>query len=142
LTRAARPTVVTRRPGLAISTGISGANDHRQISTTTLAFASRCSTGAPQCHYLPMSSRPSFWPPSPCSSPSSWLEAAPVQRGAVMSDHEKMLAAVADSLRSVVSIRDYLIAAQTGAEIAVGMLDRIENRLIETMEAINEDYRR
>jgi hypothetical protein len=59
-----------------------------------------------------------------------------------MSDHEKMLAAVADSLRSVVSIRDYLIAAQTGAEIAVGMLDRIENRLIETMEAINEDYRR
>ena len=59
-----------------------------------------------------------------------------------MSDHEKMLAAVADSLRSVVSIRDYLIAAQTGAEIAVGMLDRIENRLVETMEAINEDYRR
>jgi hypothetical protein len=53
-----------------------------------------------------------------------------------MTDHEKLLEATTDSLHSVVSIRDYLIAAKTGAEIAVGMLDKIENRLIEALEAI------
>jgi hypothetical protein len=48
----------------------------------------------------------------------------------------------AASLRSVVSIRDFLVAVQVGAETAVGMLDKIESRLLEAMEAINEDFRR
>jgi hypothetical protein len=46
------------------------------------------------------------------------------QRGAVMmNDRARMLNAAADSLRNVVSIRDFMTAVQVGAEIAVGMLD-------------------
>jgi hypothetical protein len=59
-----------------------------------------------------------------------------------MTDHEKMLNAAADSLRNVVSIRDFLVAVQVGSEIAVGMLNKIENRLIEAMQTINEDFGR
>jgi hypothetical protein len=57
-----------------------------------------------------------------------------------MTDHEKMLSAATDSLRSVISIRDYLIAAKTGAEIAIGMLDRVENQLVGVLEQLNEGY--
>jgi hypothetical protein len=35
-----------------------------------------------------------------------------------------------------------LLAVQVGAVTAVDMLDKIENRLIEAMEAINEDFGR
>jgi len=59
-----------------------------------------------------------------------------------MTDREKTLQAVTDSLRNVVSIRDFLVAVQVGAETAVEMLDKIENKLIEAMEAINEDFGR
>jgi hypothetical protein len=52
------------------------------------------------------------------------------------------LQAVTDSLRNVVSIRDFLIAVQVGAETAVGMLDQIENKLIEALEQLNEDFGR
>jgi hypothetical protein len=33
-----------------------------------------------------------------------------------------------------------LIAAQTGAKIAVEMLDGIENKLIEVLQTLNEDF--
>ncbi len=54
------------------------------------------------------------------------------------SERERLLEATADSLRNVVSIRDFLVAVQVGAETAVGMLDKIETKLIEAMAAINE----
>jgi hypothetical protein len=53
-----------------------------------------------------------------------------------------MLNAAADSLRTVVSIRDFLTAVQVGAEVAVSMLDDIENRLLEVTKIINEDFGR
>jgi hypothetical protein len=56
-----------------------------------------------------------------------------------MNDREKLLEATADSLRNVVSIRDFLLAVQVGSETAVGMLDKIEGKLLEVLEAINED---
>jgi len=55
-----------------------------------------------------------------------------------MSERERLLEATADSLRNVVSIRDFLIAVQVDTETAVGMLDKIEHKLIEAMAAINE----
>jgi hypothetical protein len=42
-------------------------------------------------------------------------------------------------LRNVVSVRDFLLAVQVGSETAVGMLDKIEGKLLEVLEAINED---
>jgi hypothetical protein len=57
-----------------------------------------------------------------------------------MTDHEQALKAARDSLHNVVSIRDFLLAVQVGAETAVGMLDKVESRLLEAMEAINKDY--
>jgi hypothetical protein len=59
-----------------------------------------------------------------------------------MTEREKLLEATADSLRNVVSIRDFLIAVHTGAEIAIGMLDEIEGKILEAVKTINEDYRR
>ncbi len=57
-----------------------------------------------------------------------------------MNDREKLLEATGDSLRNVVSIRDFLVAIHVGAETAVGMLDKIESKLLEAMEVINENY--
>jgi hypothetical protein len=54
---------------------------------------------------------------------------------AMTDNHEAALQAVRDSLRSVASVRDYLIAVGTGAEIATGMLDRAESRLLEALQA-------
>jgi hypothetical protein len=45
-------------------------------------------------------------------------------------------------LRSVVSIRDFLLAVQVGSETAVAMLDKTESRLLEVLEILNEDYGR
>jgi hypothetical protein len=59
-----------------------------------------------------------------------------------MNERERLLEATVDSLRNVVSIRDFLVAVEVGAETSVGMLDKIESKLIEAMAAINEDYRR
>jgi hypothetical protein len=61
---------------------------------------------------------------------------------AAMRDREKMLNAAADSLRNIVSIRDFLLAVQVGAETAVGMLDKVETKLIEALEQLNEDFGR
>jgi hypothetical protein len=58
-----------------------------------------------------------------------------------VTDREKLLEATTTSLHNIVSIRDFLLAVQVGAETAVGMLDKVENRLIEAMQAINEDFR-
>jgi hypothetical protein len=63
----------------------------------------------------------------------------PFDSGAIMTDHEEALKAARDSLRNVVSIRDFLLAVQVGSETAVGMLDKIEGKLLEVLEAINED---
>jgi hypothetical protein len=57
-------------------------------------------------------------------------------------DREKILQAATDSLRSVVSIRDFLTAVQVGSETAVGMLDEVERKLLEAVRAINEDHDR
>jgi hypothetical protein len=57
-------------------------------------------------------------------------------------DREKILQAATDSLRSVVSIRDFLTACQVGCEVAVGMLDEVERKLLEAVRAINEDHDR
>jgi hypothetical protein len=62
--------------------------------------------------------------------------------GAVMTDHEQALRAARDSLRNVVSIRDFLLAVQVGSETAVAMLDKTESRLLEVLETLNEDYGR
>ena len=59
-----------------------------------------------------------------------------------MNDRERMLNATTDSLRTVVSIRDFLTAVQVGAETAVGMLDGVEGKLLEAIKAINEDFER
>jgi hypothetical protein len=45
-----------------------------------------------------------------------------------MTDHEQALRAARDSLRNVVSIRDFLLAVQVGSETAVAMLDKTERR--------------
>lgn len=57
-----------------------------------------------------------------------------------MTDREKLLDVTADSLRNVTSIRDFLIAVETGAKIAIGMLDKTEDRLIQALEQIDQDY--
>jgi hypothetical protein len=59
-----------------------------------------------------------------------------------MNDRQKMLDAASDSLRSVVSIRDFLTAVQVGAETAIGMLDDVERRLLDAVRTINEDFER
>jgi hypothetical protein len=56
-----------------------------------------------------------------------------------MTEHEQALRAARDSLRNVVSIRDFLLAVQVGSETAVAMLDKVESKLLEVLEAINED---
>jgi hypothetical protein len=57
-------------------------------------------------------------------------------------DREKILQAAADSLRSVVSIRDFMTAVMVGSETAIGMLDEVERKLLEAVRAINEDHDR
>jgi hypothetical protein len=49
------------------------------------------------------------------------------------------LAAATDSLRDIHSIRDFIIAAGTGAKIATGMLDDIEKALLRILRTVNED---
>jgi hypothetical protein len=56
-----------------------------------------------------------------------------------MTDHEQALQAARDSLRNVVSIRDFLLAVQVGSETAVGMLDKVESKLLEVLQTLNED---
>jgi hypothetical protein len=56
-----------------------------------------------------------------------------------MTDHEEALKAAGDSLHSVVSIRDFLTAVQVGSQTAVDMLDKVENKILEVLEALNED---
>jgi Na+-transporting methylmalonyl-CoA/oxaloacetate decarboxylase beta subunit len=62
-----------------------------------------------------------------------------VHFGAIMTEHEQALRAARDSLRNVVSIRDFLLAVQVGSKTAVAMLDKVESKLLEVLEAINED---
>jgi hypothetical protein len=57
-------------------------------------------------------------------------------------DHEEALRAARDSLRNVVSIRDFLLAVRVGSEVAIGMLDAVENKILEVLETLNEDFER
>jgi hypothetical protein len=59
----------------------------------------------------------------------------------MMDPHEsrQILAAATDSLRDIHSIRDFIIAAGTGAKIATGMLDDIEKALLRILRTVNED---
>jgi hypothetical protein len=59
-----------------------------------------------------------------------------------MTDHGEALRAARDSLRNVVSIRDFLLAVQVGSETAVAMLDKVEGKLIEVLQTLNEDFER
>jgi hypothetical protein len=59
-----------------------------------------------------------------------------------MQDREKILTTASESLRTVVSVRDFLTAVQVGAETAIGMLDDIESKLLAVVKAINEDFDR
>jgi hypothetical protein len=59
-----------------------------------------------------------------------------------MTDHEQALRAARDSLRNVVSIRDFLLAVQVGSETAVAMLDKVESKILEVLETLNEDLER
>jgi len=56
-----------------------------------------------------------------------------------MTDKRLALSAIADSLRDIHSINDFLIAAKVGAETAIGMLDDVERKLLHGLKAINED---
>jgi hypothetical protein len=56
-----------------------------------------------------------------------------------MTDHEQALRAARDSLHNVVSIRDFLLAVQVGSETAIGMLDKVEGKLLEVLQTLNED---
>ena len=56
-----------------------------------------------------------------------------------MSDHEQALKAARDSLRNVVSIRDFLLAVQVGSATAVDMLDKVESKILEVLDTLNED---
>jgi hypothetical protein len=62
--------------------------------------------------------------------------------GATMTDHEQALRAARHSLRNVVSIRDFLLAVQVGSETAVAMLDKVESKILEVLETLNEDLER
>jgi hypothetical protein len=55
-------------------------------------------------------------------------------------DHEQALKAARDSLHSVVSIRDFLTAVQVGSQTAVDMLDKVESKILEVLQTLNEDY--
>jgi hypothetical protein len=59
---------------------------------------------------------------------------------ALTTDHEEALKAARDSLRDVISIRDFLLAVRAGSEIAVGMLDTCETKLIDVLTTLNEDH--
>jgi len=56
-----------------------------------------------------------------------------------MTDKRLALSAIADSLRDIHSINDFLVAAKVGAETAIGMLDDVERKLLHALKAINED---
>jgi hypothetical protein len=60
----------------------------------------------------------------------------------VAGPHDTALRAARDSLRNVVSIRDFLLAVQVGSETAVAMLDKVENKILEVLETLNEDFER
>jgi hypothetical protein len=59
-----------------------------------------------------------------------------------MQDPEKVIRAASDSLRTVVSVRDFLTAVQVGAETAITMLDEVETKLLAAVRALNEDFDR
>jgi hypothetical protein len=59
-----------------------------------------------------------------------------------MTNREKMLQAVTDSLRNTISIRDFIVAVEAGARIATEMLDRCESRLIDALQELDEDFGR
>jgi uncharacterized protein (DUF1778 family) len=57
----------------------------------------------------------------------------------VMSDLDKrQILAAAASLRNVTSIRDFIVAVQSGAQVALDMLDQMENSLVEVLEKIED----
>jgi hypothetical protein len=70
------------------------------------------------------------------------LRPVPLRHVGLGRNHEQALRAARDSLRNVVSIRDFLLAVQVGSETAVAMLDKTESRLLEVLETLNEDYGR
>lgn len=55
-------------------------------------------------------------------------------------NHEEALRAARDSLRNVISIRDFLLAVQVGSETAVSMLDKCETKILEVLQTLNEDF--
>jgi hypothetical protein len=54
-----------------------------------------------------------------------------------MTDKEEVLDAVAASLRSVNSIRDFVAAAEVGAKVAGDMLNDIETKLLAVLATVS-----
>jgi hypothetical protein len=50
-----------------------------------------------------------------------------------------ILAAATDSLKDACGLRDFCVAVRAGAEVAIGMLDDVEKRLLEILRRVNED---
>jgi hypothetical protein len=50
-----------------------------------------------------------------------------------------ILSAATSSLRDACSLRDFVVAVRTGADVAIGMLDDVERRLLEILRRVNED---
>jgi hypothetical protein len=61
---------------------------------------------------------------------------------APMTDKHAALEAITASLREVVSIRDFLAAVEVGAQVAHTMLDNVEGKLLEILNAIDRDGER
>jgi hypothetical protein len=56
-----------------------------------------------------------------------------------MTDREKVLGAVTESLRTVTSVRDFLVAVQVGSKVADEMLDAAERDLLDALVGLNKD---
>jgi hypothetical protein len=56
-----------------------------------------------------------------------------------MTDKRTALEAISASLRDVVSLRDFIAAVEVGAATAHQMLNDVEHRLLEILQAVDRD---
>jgi hypothetical protein len=59
--------------------------------------------------------------------------------GPTMIDNTKILAVVTESLSTVNSVRDFLIAVQVGSKVADEMLEAAERDLLDALVGLNKD---
>jgi hypothetical protein len=72
--------------------------------------------------------------------PASALSSPPCSpRGdTTMSTDPRVLEAVTQSLREIISLRDYLAAVEVGSKVAHDMLDCVEAKLLEIIDSVGE----